>query len=299
MLDLREPSQAGRAPFLAAASGLVRAGSHLYVVADDELELGVFPLEGTEPGHLVPLWSGALPLEARERKRRKPDLEALVRLPPVEGFRGGALLAMGSGSTLDRRRGALLRLGEDGGLLASPVTVELGPLYERLSSEVGELNVEGAAVRGGSLVLLQRGNRTTPSGLVELSLAEVMAALEAGAPLPASTLRGIRPLVLGDAGGVPLTPTDASPLPDGWLVVTAVSEDTSNSYEDGPCVAAAVAVLDEEGKPRWVERLEAPHKVEGVHAQADPDGLRLLMVCDADEPKVPSTLLSALVGGFP
>jgi hypothetical protein len=54
-LSQREPS------FLSAASGLVAIGSHLYVVADDELQLGRFPADGDAPGELLRLRPGVLP----------------------------------------------------------------------------------------------------------------------------------------------------------------------------------------------------------------------------------------------
>ena len=41
-LDLEAPSEPGRPAFVSAASGLVCVGNYLYVVADDELSLGVF-----------------------------------------------------------------------------------------------------------------------------------------------------------------------------------------------------------------------------------------------------------------
>ena len=73
-LDLSAPTSAGRPAHLSAASGLVRAGRFLYVVADDELHLGVFHAAETTPGHLVRLFPGELPATAAERKARKPDL---------------------------------------------------------------------------------------------------------------------------------------------------------------------------------------------------------------------------------
>ena len=60
-LDLSHSVEAEDASFLSAASGLVRAGSFLYVVADDELHLGIFPATGNAPGHLIRLFEGALP----------------------------------------------------------------------------------------------------------------------------------------------------------------------------------------------------------------------------------------------
>jgi hypothetical protein len=107
-VDGREPA------FLSAASGLVRSGGELYVVADDELHLGRFEPEGGAPGSLMRLLDGKLPERPAARKRRKADLEILMRLPALPGFAHGALLALGSGSRPPRERGALVQLDEDG-----------------------------------------------------------------------------------------------------------------------------------------------------------------------------------------
>ena len=74
---------------LSAASGLVRSGHLLYVVADDELHLGVFEDTAAtgmppEPGALVRMLEGDLPIDAVERKAAKPDFETLVHLPRTE-----------------------------------------------------------------------------------------------------------------------------------------------------------------------------------------------------------------------
>ena len=60
------------------------------------------------------LAAGDLPADFAERKRRKPDLEALVLLPGQ-----GTLLALGSGSRAQRERGFLVQLQADGSLGAA------------------------------------------------------------------------------------------------------------------------------------------------------------------------------------
>src|ERR1044072_5392942 len=113
-LDLAAGPAAGRPAHLSAASGLACINSFIYVVADDELHLGVFRNGHREPGHLIRLFDGELPDAKADRKRQKPDLEALTLLPACEGHPHGLLLALGSGSTPNRRRGALLGLDAQG-----------------------------------------------------------------------------------------------------------------------------------------------------------------------------------------
>src|SRR3712207_4857029 len=146
ILDLEEPSAPGGNAHVAAASGVVRRAEYVYVVGDDELHLAVFDASSGAPGQLHRALSGELPADPEERKKHKPDLEAITTLPPFEGHPHGALLGLGSGSTPDRDRGFAWALGPDGGLDGDPVELDLKPLYELLRKELGELNVEGAAV---------------------------------------------------------------------------------------------------------------------------------------------------------
>src|SRR5688572_27047114 len=151
-LDLSVPSAKGRPLHLSAASGLVFVKSFLYVVADDELHLGVFRTGENGPGHLIRLFDGALPEPRRERKKQKPDLEALALLPPHGSYPNGALLALGSGSRRNRRMGALVGLEADGSARTSH-SVDLSPLLAPLDGLFAELNIEGAVVSAGELLL--------------------------------------------------------------------------------------------------------------------------------------------------
>ena len=84
----------------------MRVRDKLYVIADDELHLGVFGVDGEEPLKLVRLLDGDLPASAKKRKKLKPDFESLLLLPASDESPGGSLLALGSGSRAEpvRRR---------------------------------------------------------------------------------------------------------------------------------------------------------------------------------------------------
>jgi len=291
--DLDVSSGAGTAmTYLSAASGLLRAGNFLYVVADDELHLGIFRTTDNDPGTLVRLFDGELPASKRERKKQKPDLEALTLLPPSAEFPSGAMLALGSGSTQKRHRGVLLGLDAKGALHGRPRPVDLSRIFASLGA-FHELNIEGTAVCGDEIRLFQRGSKGgSKNAVIRFSLAAFLAALNGKAE------RAIEPLAiqwidLGEIDGIPLTFTDAVALPDSNFVFTAVAEDTADSYNDGPCAAAAVGLLDSEGNVRRLHPLDAPLKVEGVDARADGDLIRLLLVTDADDPSIPAALFSA------
>jgi hypothetical protein len=291
-LNLSAASTTGRPLHLAAASGLVCINSLIYVIADDELHLGVFRAADCEPGHLIQLFDGALPEAKRERKKKKPDLEALTLLPAFGDYPHGALLALGSGSRSNRRMGALLALDTQGTVCVSPRVVDLSPILAPLDSEFPALNIEGAIVSGDEMLLFQRGNkRQSENAIIGFQLSDFLDALnsqETRKIMPST----ITKVDLGQIDGIPLCFTDATPLPDCSIVFTAVAENTDDNYHDGPCAGAAVGIVDKNGS-HTAHQLDRPHKIEGVHGAVDGDLIRLLLVTDLDNAEIPSELFSA------
>ena len=299
-LTLKAPASPGRPPHLSAASGLVFAGDFLYVVADDEHHLGVFPAKGDGAGELLALLPGELPATKEERKARKPDLEVLTRLPPFPGHPGGALLALPSGSTPNRRTGAWLALDAHGAVIDTPHLIDCSGLYETLGQLVPALNIEGAVVVDERLRLLHRGSKSHPqSTSIDVSLPDVMHALRTSDSIDAARLLGSRFVDLGTMAGIPLGFTDGAALPDGTIVFAAVAEDSQDTYEDGPCVGAAVGMLDRDGRVRFMEYLDPIYKVEGISARIEDQVIRLLLVTDADEENFAARLLTAAIHGYP
>ncbi|CAN7690338.1 DUF6929 family protein [Rhizobium sp. LjRoot254] len=280
---------------MSAASGLVCIGSTAYVVADDELHLGVFSTASPEPGSLIRLFDGALPDAKAERKRRKPDLEALALVPAFRGFPHGALMAFGSGSRQNRCLGALLGLDAGGAVSGPPHQLDLAPILGPLGGAFAELNIEGAVVAGDELRLFQRGNkRHAENAIVHYPLSQVMDGLWQARP-DAIEPSAIDRLNLGLIDGVPFCFTDAAALPNGDMVFCAVAEDTEDAYRDGACIGAAVGIIGNAGHLLSLKRLDRPYKVEGISAQPDGDRLNLLLVTDADDPAIPALLLSTSI----
>jgi hypothetical protein len=287
LLDLELPTGPGRPHFLSAASGLVRSGGELYVVADDELQLACFSAAGNRPGTLLRLFKGSLPLRAKARKKRKADLEILLRLPPLPTHPRGALLALGSGSGSRRRRGALLALDARGRARGAATTIDAAPLYAQLERVFDDLNLEGGWLDGDSLCLLQRGNRgDSPNAVIELDYAAIAADL-ARQCLPDLRPQRVTEVDLGAIDGIPLGFTDAcSPAAGMWLY-SAVAEDTNNARADGACVGAVIGLATRADGIVWQRRIAPLFKIEGI------DGVVLEISCvtDADDPSAPAQLL--------
>jgi hypothetical protein len=295
-LDLEAGSEPDRPAWLSAASGLVATARELCVVADDELHLGRFSFDAAQPGHLQRLFPGELPDGVKKRKKRKPDLEVLLRLPANSDYAQGALLALGSGSGVHRCRGALLALGEDGRIAGKPRSMDAEAMYARLARSFDDLNLEGGWVSQDRLHLLQRGNKgDSPNAVLTWDLAVVVRALLRDRCLPDVDPVQLRTVDLGDVRGVPLGFTDAAPLPDGGCLFSAVAENTVDARIDGPCVAAAIGRMDAQSCISWLRPVQPLYKIEGIEVRPAGAHLRVLLVTDADDPGVPSSLLEAKI----
>jgi hypothetical protein len=292
-LALEQPSAPGRPAHLSAASGLVIVQSLLYVVADDELSLAVFPGAGEAPGKLVRYMDGELPVTKRERKKHKPDLESLVLLPPFRSYPHGALFAMGSGSRSNRRQGVIFALDAQGAIQGAARLIDLSPLLTAVGEKVVDLNIEGALWVQDRFMLLQRGNKGDGrNAVITLDLSDVLHVLASGdsvPPMPFET----RYYDLGDIDGVPLTFTDGAALSDGRIVFTAVAENVADSYADGACLGATAGILSSDGVLQSLDRLDPGVKVEGLDAHLEGGRIALTMVSDADDAAIPASLYQA------
>ena len=262
---------------LSAASGLVVDGDGFWVIADDLPVLHRYALDGRLRNRVSLDGSDS---DVPQPKAAKPDLEALLRLPD------GALLALGSGSRPNRRRGFLLRDGQ-----VQPI--DLAPLYTALEAGLPALNIEGAVVRGATLLLAHRGAGNQPSALVTLDLAAALADLMQGR-LGAAALRAVQALELGRLGDAPLTVTDLALHPDGRLWFSAAAEATDNPYDDGAIRGSVIGWLDAGGAVVWQAEIAPVCKIEGLQwlaTDADGSGSRWLGVTDADDPERPAPLL--------
>ncbi len=297
---VRDADDEGRPSYIVSASAVARRADHVYVVGDDELDLAVFRSSESGPGEMRQALAGDLPDADDERAREKPDLEALSVLPPFEGAPFGGLLGLGSGSGPGRDRGFYWALDAAGALEGDPVTIDLGPLYDLLRSELGDLNVEGAAVRGDRFLVFHRGNADGGHNAVaELELDRVMESMLGDRSIDVEELNEVRAYDLGELGGTKLCFSDATPVSDDLVVFTASAEADDS---DGERIhGSVVGTIDTEGQVRRLRTIDRRWKVEGVHAAIEAGVIDFVFVCDQDDPDEPSPLLSATMpieGGF-
>lgn len=272
---------------IAAASALVRAGSNLLVLSDDERQLAVFDEDSDEPGYLIRVMEGVPPASADERADHKPDFECMALLAPWARFEHGAVLGLGSGSAPDRDKGTLLMLTADHKPEKDFEIVELGRLYDKLRSDIEDLNIEGVAVVGNDFRLLQRGNG--PKGRnarIDVELDSVLDALDRGDPISGDSVKRIEFYDLGMVRGIELCFSDASPLSDGRMIFIASAE------SEGGYLGSSIGLMEPDGSVAFNEPVDHDVKLEGLAARMSDDGrLHLLMVSDADDPDSPSPLM--------
>lgn len=228
-------------------------------------------------------------------KHLKPDLE--VACPAEVDGRPAALL-LGSGSAARRMRGVLVRL--EAGVPAA-TAADLAPLYARVAARLGlpmdQLNLEGASRHGGEVRWFARGNLAAgiPSASVDLPLSALVGAVLGRGAAAAVPVERPRRYDLGEVDGVGLAVTDAVALPDGRIVLSAAAEDTPNAVDDGPVVATALVLVDDEMVVAVVPVPEvdgAVHKIEGLALRAvEGTTVHLLAVVDDDDPDAPSAEL--------
>ena len=292
---------------LSAASGLVRVRQRLFVVADDEMHLGMFD-EPTAPqadaarssdpehptGSLLRLLEGDLPQDKDKRKKAKPDFESLVHLPPLPGCPAGALLALGSGSMPNRETGVLIALDVQGQPNGRMATVNLAALYAPLRKRFADLNIEGALLVSGELLLLQRGNKGHALNACIRFDWNMMAPWLAGVLAQPPAAKSVQVLDLGSVGDVPFGFTDAAALHGGAWAFSAVAENTDNSYLDGACVGSAIGTVSADGSLQRLHLLEGAPKVEGLAVLPEAGGSGAwvcTLVTDPDDPSLAAQVL--------
>lgn len=339
----------GEPPFLSAASGTAWSGSRLYSVGDDQASVAEYHLASAEvlealragestdilkPGIADRIIPDVLPLDPKERATQKADFEALTlvlrshiealthpaRDELLRRFPYGLLMMSGSGGMswagFRRSTCVVYSLDEHGHISGLPAKVSLEPLHcslEENDAVNGDLNIEGMAVHGTTLILAQRGNSIDATGapaanlLIHLDLGEVLESIYTDLSVGELELQGTRRYELGylpvehegSTYDVKIDFTDLDSVTDdprGRLVFTAAGEGPDGSPVKNVIAGSAVGVISAEGELESITPLaDRTIKLEGVDARYNPTlgSIDLLLVSDADDPDVPAPLFAA------
>lgn len=275
-----------------AASGLVKNKDNFYVISDDERSFFAFNLH-SESFQKIELLPGDLPTNLQERKKLKPDWEALSYFPPQSGEEG--ILVVPSGSKPNRQTGFFLSLSDRG---LKPIEIDFSKLYEKLQKNIAELNIEGALVMNSKLKLLQRGNgKSNQNAIIDLDLKKIFRNGRILQDLSSDCILEISFVDLGEIENAPLSFTDGFAM-DGFLYFLAVGEETTSTYEDGPFKGAILGKMTTEGKILDTWKLNCPFKPEGLWMEKSQVGYQAFIVTDADSRTQVSSLYIGEIHGI-
>lgn len=267
-----------------SGSGIEFFNNHIYLIGDDAPYLIKLDgdLDSLDTIQLFPNLSHRLP------KETKADLESMA---VMKAGNTPCLLVLGSGSLPPLR---------NKGWLINPATgeriqLDLSTFYRRLRIRgIDEINIEGVARAGNSILLVNRGNRSHRANYLVLTSPGFL-----GDPENA----GIRLIRLGTqpdtSSFMGVSGIDYSGRSDR-LVLTVSTENTFNSYEDGAIGKSYLWIIhDFTSKTRMtglnpnevidLETIDARfkhQKVESVTILAESkSSMELLLVADNDDGK--------------
>lgn len=282
-LTLPHLLQAGRRKYISAASGLVKAHGHFYAVADDEHHLVRIPEDGKLPCQTYPIFSGNLPLETKQRKKQKPDLEAIAFFESSPALQNGALLLIPSGSEKNRIRGALFPFVSPDKLAPEPREIDFSSLYSEIKKQLGALNIEGAVITKSGIKFFNRGNGDgTKNAVIDVNYTL--------SPLTFS-LERITPIDLGSEQGFAIAFTDATLASNGEIYFLAAAEATRSSYEDGHLLGAYIGKISANNKIVTMTKENFQMKPEGIYIDENESKTRFYFVTDPDNSNIASQLL--------
>jgi hypothetical protein len=278
---------------ISSASGLVKIGPRLFIIADDELTLAEYTENGERIG-TYPIPGEALPSEHRARKKKKPDFESLFFLDALHWAPGGALVAWPSFSEPTRAKVAVFPLAAGSGRVCPAEVYVLGSFAKKVATILAEPNLEGAAFVGETLWLFQRGNGISgENGLISLPFPNARAFLSGGGR---AETHEFLPIDLGDLDGVRLGFTDGVDLPDGTLLALASAEASASTYEDGKVSGSAILRIQITGSRPRAERIAVfteTKKFEGMAIETSASGWRIWLIDDADDRERASSVSTA------
>ena len=261
-----------------AGSGLAWFNNRLLIIQDDANFLAFVDADSAQIDAIA-LPRGHEQLrqfdDLRGNKKHKFDLEACLGIDQM-------FIGFGSGSSRRREQIVLFTDGEGARVLHAPSLYEA--LRARSDFAGSELNIEGAALHGDTVLLCNRGNGqgTAVDGMIQIELSELTAFLDGGR---VPRLGAVTQYRLGEISGTRLTFTDVMSHGDALLYVAA-AEAAPDTMHDGPVFGSAIGIINEKAA-RWTQLQTADGasfdgKVEGiVDARA---GGKVWCLVDRDDP---------------
>lgn len=248
-----------------SGSGIEFYDDSIYVVGDDAKDILVTNKRWKEKQR-INLFESA---DKRIAKKIKADLEAtaILQLDKMD-----YLLVMGSGSKELRNRTFLFNL-ETGDKTEVDCTV----FYQRLKAGlVADLNIEGAAQVSDYLVLCNRGNKTNPGNQLILTVKDFFRKQQ-DAPLE------LMDIDLSEYVGTMAISGACYSYKHDWLIFTASTEDTADSYNDGGIGKSYLGIIEDAYRKITKKRISVNELIDLPATNKKMEGYKIESVCIQSE----------------
>lgn len=202
-----------------SASSLISVKNRIFACCDDQYTLYELIDDNCWIQHK---WKDApdLPIDLMERKKVKPDFEAL--LGPVGD--GNTLFLIPSGSKKNRTKALKFNLLDNQFSI-----LDFKKLFDNLTKQLENLNIEGSVFFEEKYIFMNRGVQLKQSSLVTIDPTTFV-------------IKSIDKIDFGLTKGVRLHGSELCVFED-CLYALAVAENSSNSYDDGEIVGSVLFKL--------------------------------------------------------
>jgi hypothetical protein len=251
-----------------SASSLINIEGRIFTCCDDQYSLyELIKISNENPKWIKHHWSDApvLPTEPHERKKLKPDFEALLGPIPVpiveETPDNKKIILIPSGSKSNRTLALEFNLESN-----SFRPLDMSSFFQNLGKQVQLINLEGAEIFGDNYLFLNRGIQNELSSIVKVNSLSLK-------------IEEIFKIDFGSLDGVHLHGSELC-LFDGAIYILAVAEASSNSYDDGKIIGSSLQKFSLDTfqiQDQW--KFNLPVKLEGLCRwqnkwlmTTDPDG---------------------------
>lgn len=240
---------------ISSASSLLNLNDRVFLCCDDQYSL--YELQN-EKRWIQYNWANSppLPMGPQERKKLKPDFEALLG-PTIDD---NSILLVPSGSKNNRTKALKFDLVSN---MLSPF--DMSDFYIKLAKEVALINLEGAVVFGENYLFMNRGIQSDLSSIISVN--------------PKSfNINSIVRIDFGSRDGIHLHGSELCLFQDD-LFVLAVAEASLNSYDDGEIFGSSlfkISLKNFQIQDQW--KFDKLIKVEGLCRWQD----KWLVATDSD-----------------
>ena len=250
-----------------SGSGIEFHDDKIYLVGDDAKDILVMSRKWKDE-QLINIFDSP---QERIPKKIKADLEAtaIVHLDTMV-----YLLIMGSGSTDQRNKGIMLNV-ETG----DKTEIECTLFYKRLKENgIIDLNIEGATEVSDYMIFCNRGNKTHPANELIVTNKDFFRNQQ-NAPI------GLLNIDMSEYEGTMALSGACYSYEHDWLIFTASTEDTADSYHDGTIGKSYLGIIEDAYRKITKNRVRVNELIDLAKTNKKFDGFKIESVCIQSERK--------------